>query len=48
MREKCPEAECCLGLTAGQGPHFGWDLGIEHVVSLILENQFLPSPLPYP
>lgn len=45
-----PDAEsvlkqnACLGLTAGQGPHFGWDLGIEHVVSLILENQFLTLP----
>lgn len=24
--------------------HFGLDLGIEHVVSLILDSQFLPSP----
>lgn len=31
-----------------RGPYFGWDLGCEHVVCLILENQFLPFPHPSP
>lgn len=35
-------------LRRDRGPHFGWDLGIEHVLSLILENQFLPFPHPEP
>lgn len=31
-----------------RGPRFGRDFGSEHVVNLILENQFLPCPHPSP
>lgn len=48
MQKVYPSRRLLGTVQEWRGPHFGWDLGIEHMVSLILENKFLPFPYPSP